>query len=73
MTRQQTLEKLTKHLHALDNEALESVLRLVERIPPEDAANVEAIDIEGLESFRNSLGVQVETSVVLEARQGERY
>ncbi len=73
MTRQQTLEKLTEHLHALDDKALETLLRLVERIPPEDAANVEAIDIEGLESFRNSLGVQVETSVVLEARQGERY
>ena len=38
MTRQQTLEKLTEHLHTLDDEALESVLRLVERIPPEDDA-----------------------------------
>ena len=38
MTRQQTLEKLTEHLHALDDEALESVLRLVERIPSEDDA-----------------------------------
>lgn len=37
MTRQQTLEK-TKNLHALDDEALESVLRLVECIPPGDDA-----------------------------------
>ena len=38
MTRRRTLEKLIEHLHTLDNEALESVLRLVERIPPEDDA-----------------------------------
>ena len=38
MTRQQTLKKLTEHLHALDDEALETVLRLVERIPPKDDA-----------------------------------
>ena len=38
MTRQQTLERLTKHLHALDDETLETILRLVERFPPEDDA-----------------------------------
>ena len=37
MTRQQTLEKLTEHLYTLDDEALESVLRLVERMSLNDA------------------------------------
>ena len=38
MTRQQTPEKLTEYLHTLDDEALETIPRLVERIPPEDDA-----------------------------------
>ena len=37
MTRQQTLEKLTEHLYTLDDETLESVLRLVERMSLNDA------------------------------------
>ncbi len=37
------------------------------------AENAEAIDIEGLEAFRASLGVQSGESVIVKARQDERY
>ena len=35
--------------------------------------DVEAMDIEGLEAFRASLAVRVEESVIVKARQDERY
>lgn len=37
------------------------------------AESAEAIDIEGLAAFRETLGVQVKTNAIVEARQGERY
>ena len=35
--------------------------------------SAEPIDVEALEAFRASLGVHVETNIIVEARQGERY
>ena len=37
------------------------------------AENTQAIDPEALEVFRASLGVQVEESIIVKARQVERY
>ena len=37
------------------------------------AENAEPIDVERLEAFRTSLGVEVETNLIVEARRGERY
>ena len=38
MARQETLEKLTEHLETFDDATLETLLHLVERIPPQDDA-----------------------------------
>lgn len=36
MPRQETIARITEHLQVIDDEALESVLHLLERIPPQD-------------------------------------
>ena len=38
MSRQETLERLTEHLETFDNDTLETLLHLIERIPPQDDA-----------------------------------
>ena len=37
MTRQETIEEITERLHHLDDDMLESVYRLLERVQPLDA------------------------------------